>query len=147
MTKMRKRLLIMVYVWIISTFLYYALSYNINDLAGNAYLNVFIAGIVEFPSYAVVFWGIKQWGRRPTLFAHLVMGGVSCAAILPVPADMPWLSTTLAMVGKFCVTGSFRLLYLYTAEIFPTGVRNVTLGTCSMCARIGSILSPFIRDL
>ncbi|GFR15265.1 organic cation transporter protein [Trichonephila clavata] len=61
--------------------------------------------------------------------------------------NMPWLSTTLGLVGKFFVSGSFRLLYLYTAEIFPTGVRNVTLGSCSMCARLGSILAPFIRDL
>ncbi|GFV22160.1 uncharacterized protein TNCV_631131 [Trichonephila clavipes] len=50
-------------------------------------------------------------------------------------------------MGKFCVTGSFGLLYLYTAEIFPTGVRNVTLGSCSMWARVGSILAPFMRDL
>ncbi|GFQ69863.1 organic cation transporter protein [Trichonephila clavata] len=50
-------------------------------------------------------------------------------------------------MGKFCITGSFGLLYLYTAEIFPTGVRNVTLGSCSMCARVGSILAPFMRDL
>ncbi|GIY37104.1 organic cation transporter protein [Caerostris darwini] len=47
------------------------------------------------------------------------------------------------MVGKFCVTVSFGILYLYTAEVFPTSVRNATLGSCSMCARVGSILAPF----
>ncbi|PRD26237.1 UNVERIFIED_CONTAM: Orct [Trichonephila clavipes] len=95
----------------------------------------------------MVFWGIKWWGRRPILVSLMLMGGLSCAAILPIPADMAWLSTTLGLVGKFFVSGSFRLLYLYTSEIFPTEVRNVTLGSCSMCARIGSILAPFIRDL
>ncbi|GFU12494.1 organic cation transporter protein [Nephila pilipes] len=147
MTKMRKRFFNMAYQWVVNSFLYYALSYNTNDLAGNAYLNFFIAGLVEFPSYVVVFWGIKQWGRRPTYISLLLVGGASCAAILPVPADMTWLSTTFAMVGKFCVTGSFGILVLYTAEVFPTGVRNVTLGSCSMCARIGSISAPFLRDL
>ncbi|GBN26226.1 Organic cation transporter protein [Araneus ventricosus] len=61
--------------------------------------------------------------------------------------DFPWLVNTFAMVGKFCFTGSFGLLYLYTTEVFPTSVRNATLGSCSMCARIGSILAPFLRDL
>ncbi|GFQ85420.1 organic cation transporter protein [Trichonephila clavata] len=51
------------------------------------------------------------------------------------------------MLGKFCVTGSFGLLYLYTTELFPTVVRNVALGSCSMFARIGSILAPFVREL
>ncbi|GFY56456.1 organic cation transporter protein [Trichonephila inaurata madagascariensis] len=147
MPRMRNRLLIMIYVWFVNVSLYYAFSYNISDLAGNMYLNFFIAGLVEFPCYVMVFWGIKWWGRRPILVSLMLMGGLSCAAILPIPADMPWLSTTLGLVGKFFVSGSFRLLYLYTAEIFPTGVRNVTLGSCSMCARIGSILAPFIRDL
>ncbi|GFT66861.1 organic cation transporter protein [Trichonephila clavipes] len=137
----------MIYVWVVNVSLYYAFSYNISDLAGNMYLNFFIAGLVEFPCYVMVFWGIKWWGRRPILVSLMLMGGLSCAAILPIPADMAWLSTTLGLVGKFFVSGSFRLLYLYTAEIFPTEVRNVTLGSCSMCARIGSILAPFIRDL
>ncbi|GFQ70410.1 hypothetical protein TNCT_473591 [Trichonephila clavata] len=33
----------MIFVWMVNTFVYYGLSYNINDLAGNTYLNVFIA--------------------------------------------------------------------------------------------------------
>ncbi|GFQ96155.1 organic cation transporter protein [Trichonephila clavata] len=147
MTKMRKRFLNMVYQWMVNAFLYYALSYNTNDLAGNAYLNFFIYGLLEFPSYALVLWGIKRWGRRPTHVSLMLVGGAACAAILPIPADLAWLSTTFAMVGKFCITGSFGILYLYTTEVFPTSVRNVTLGSCSMCARIGSILAPFVRDL
>ncbi|GFR15268.1 solute carrier family 22 member 3 [Trichonephila clavata] len=56
MPKMRKRLLIMIYVWIVNVSLYYAFSYNISDLAGNIYLNFFIAGLVEFPCYVMVYW-------------------------------------------------------------------------------------------
>ncbi|GBM01695.1 Organic cation transporter protein [Araneus ventricosus] len=145
--KMRNRTLNMLYLWMVNSFMYYGLSYNTNELAGNPYLNFFIAGALEFPSYALLYWGIKKWGRRPTLIALMVVGGAACAAITLVPSDLPWLSTTLAMVGKFCVTGSFGLLYLYTSELFPTVVRNVTLGSCSMSARIGSILAPFVREL
>ncbi|GFT50775.1 organic cation transporter protein [Nephila pilipes] len=145
--KMRNRTFNMIYIWIVNAFLYYGLSYNTNDLAGNPYLNFFLAGLLEFPSYVLVFWSIKKWGRRPTLVYLMLIGGATYAADLPVPKDLPWMSTSLALMGKFCVTGSFGLLYLYTSEIFPTGVRNVTLGSCSMCARVGSILAPFMRDL
>ncbi|GFU44309.1 organic cation transporter protein [Trichonephila clavipes] len=145
--KLRNRAFSMIYIWIVNAFLYYGLSYNTNDLAGNPYLNFFLAGLLEFPSYVLVFWSIKKWGRRPTLVTLMLVGGVTYAADLPVPKDLPWISTSLALMGKFCVTGSFGLVYLYTAEIFPTGVRNVTLGSCSMWARVGSILAPFMRDL
>ncbi|PRD30183.1 UNVERIFIED_CONTAM: Orct [Trichonephila clavipes] len=126
--------------------LYYAFSF-INDLAGDIYLNFFIAGLVEFPAYILIYWSNKRWGRRPTLVSLMLVAGASCVAIMCVPANLEWLSTTFAMVGKFCISGSFGLLYFYTTEVFPTDVRNVTLGCCSMGARIGSILVPFVSDL
>lgn len=33
--------------------------------------------------------------------------------------------TGLAMVGKFGITASFAVIYVYTAEIFPTVLRQV----------------------
>lgn len=54
---------------------------------------------------------------------------------------------TFAMFGKFCITASFTIVYVYSAEIYPTVVRNIGVGTSSMCARIGSILAPFVREL
>ncbi|GFQ67329.1 organic cation transporter protein, partial [Trichonephila clavata] len=85
MTKMRKRLFNMIYQWMVSGFLYYAFSYNITDLAGDKYLNFLISGLVEFPAYALVFWSIKRWGRRPTLVSLMLVEGASFVAILCVP--------------------------------------------------------------
>ncbi|GBN26225.1 hypothetical protein AVEN_270353-1, partial [Araneus ventricosus] len=68
-----------------NAFLYYALSYNTNDLAGSPYLNFFVAGLLEFPSYAFVFWGIKRWGRRPTLVSCMAVGAAATAALVFVP--------------------------------------------------------------
>ncbi|KFM67684.1 Organic cation transporter protein, partial [Stegodyphus mimosarum] len=145
--KMRSRVLNMIYLWIVNAFMYYGLSYNTNDLAGNPYLNFFLAGALEIPAYASVFFGIKKWGRRPTLTFFMLAGGCACAAIIAVPESILWLTTAFAMIGKFCISGSFGVLYLYTSELFPTVVRNVAIGTCSMWARVGSILAPFVKEL
>ncbi|GBM66639.1 Organic cation transporter protein [Araneus ventricosus] len=147
MPNMRSSLFKMIYLWMVHTFLYYGVSYNTNDLAGNPYLNFFIAGVLEFPCRGIVFFILKKLGRRPIVILFMTVCGLAFGAMIFVPADLSWLSTTFAMVGKFCVTASFALLYIYTAEMFPTGVRNVTFGACSMCARIGSILAPFVREL
>ena len=42
---------------------------------------------------------------------------------------------------------TFAIAYLYTAELFPTSVRNVAVGAASTFARVGSMSAPYIVDL
>ena len=48
------------------------------------------------------------------------------------------------MVGRFFATAMMLLTVLYSAEIFPTLLRNTSVGIASTSARIASILSPFL---
>ena len=61
--------------------------------------------------------------------------------------DLRWLSITLAMIGKMGITGSYNIIYVFTAEMYPTVVRNVAVGSSSMIARIGGALAPYINML
>lgn len=47
------------------------------------------------------------------------------------------------MLGKFGITSAFSMVYVYTAELYPTVVRNMGVGASSMASRLGSILSPY----
>ena len=49
-----------------------------------------------------------------------------------------------ALIGKFAVAASFGLVYLYTAELFPTQVRNLGVGVTSVGARLGGMLAPVV---
>ena len=40
----------------------------------------------------------------------------------------------------------FTTAYVYSVEIFPTPVRNVGIGSSSMCARIKGMIAPFMGD-
>lgn len=53
------------------------------------------------------------------------------------------LSILLVMLGKFGITSAFSIVYVYTAELYPTVVRNMGVGASSMASRLGSILSPY----
>jgi OCT family organic cation transporter-like MFS transporter 4/5 len=81
-------------------------------------------------------------------------GGICCGlvafitlALDPSAPAMAWLPVSVAMVGKFLISMTFAIAYLYTAELFPTKVRNVAVGTASTFARIGSMAAPYIVDL
>ena len=53
----------------------------------------------------------------------------------------------LALIGKVGASSGFHLAYQYSAEIFPTVVRNAGIGSCSCMARVGGIIAPFVADL
>lgn len=57
------------------------------------------------------------------------------------------ITVVLAMVGKLGAAAAFAIIYVYSAELYPTVVRNAGMGASSCCARIGGMLAPYIADL
>ena len=76
------------------------------------------------------------------LFAGLVL-----TITIFIPQDQTWLLITLSMLGKLAITSSYGTVYIFSAELFPTSVRNVGMGAASMSARLGGILCPYINML
>ena len=60
--------------------------------------------------------------------------------------NCPW-QVFLSLLGKFMASASFSIVYLYTAELFPTAVRNQAVGTCSLVARMGGISALLLDNL
>eukprot|EP01018_Ginkgo_biloba_P011218 Gb_22848 [translate_table: standard] len=48
------------------------------------------------------------------------------------------------LMGIFGMAGTYNLLFIYTAELFPTVVRNAALGLASQAGQIGAIIAPLV---
>ncbi|KAM7361199.1 organic cation transporter protein-like [Cochliomyia hominivorax] len=144
---LRRKSLIVFFDWFVTSGVYYGLSWNTNNLGGNVYLNFLISGAVEVPAYTLLILTLNRWGRRSILCGSLIAAGVALLLIVIVSEDMNWLIVTFAMIGKFAITSSFGTIYIFSAEQFPTVVRNVGIGASSMVARIGGILAPYLNLL
>lgn len=61
-------------------------------------------------------------------------------------AGTEWVALTLSQVGKLAIAAALQLLWVYTAELYPTKYRSLAVGLGLLFARVGSICSPFIND-
>ncbi|KAJ8270608.1 hypothetical protein GJAV_G00117090 [Gymnothorax javanicus] len=141
--KMTCRTLISWSIWFIGSLGYYVFSLGSVNLAGNQYLNLFLAGAVELPSYLVGCFAMERVGRKKTCCPSLLLSGIVCLLIIVIPKDMKVLAVVLSMTGKFAVAIAFGLIYLYSCELYPTVIRSLAVGTGSMICRVGSVVAPF----
>ncbi|KAG1714407.1 Organic cation transporter protein [Nymphon striatum] len=133
--------------WPVNAFVYYGLSFNTNDLGGNPFIDFLISASVEIPAYIIGAFMTKYIGRRLSVMGMMVVAGLACASTIIIPKDMLTLQILFPMIGKLCISASFTMLYIYSTELFPTVVRSIGLGSCSMIGRVGSILAPYVRQL
>uniref|UniRef100_A0A672R8I1 Solute carrier family 22 member 13-like n=1 Tax=Sinocyclocheilus grahami TaxID=75366 RepID=A0A672R8I1_SINGR len=130
----------------VNVLVYYGLSLGVSDFGADLYLTQFMFGLVEIPARSLVLV-LLPYSRRIPLSVFLAVGGGACLLTLTVPADSAHIRTALAMVGKFGITASFAIIYIYSAELFPTVLRQTGIGVSSMFARMGGVLAPLINLL
>lgn len=52
---------------------------------------------------------------------------------------------TLITIAKMVVTICFTIVFTYSAELFPTTIRNTVLATGSFMAKLGAVIAPYIN--
>lgn len=89
---------------------------------------------------------MDRMGRRSLTGICMIAGGLCCIIAAYLMAGSTE-STVIAMFGKFFIASSFAVIYNYSAELFPTVVRNSAMGLGSMCARASGVSVPLITLL
>lgn len=143
---MLKKSLIICGCWFANSVVYYGLSLNTGKLNGNPYFIMFLMGVVELPSYVIIVYFLDRVGHRALISAMMLLGGIACLVVVALPHGSTE-ATGVVMVGKLFISGSYSIIYKYSAELFPTVVRSSGVGLGSMCASVSGALTPLISLL
>ncbi|XP_063180405.1 solute carrier family 22 member 13-like isoform X1 [Chroicocephalus ridibundus] len=142
--QLRKVTLIMSCTWFVNSLVYYGLSLNVTNFGLDIYLTQLAFGAVEIPARVGCIFLLQWFGRKKTQAVLLLLSGLVCLIITGIPEDQPMVTTVLATIGKFTASASFSTSYVYSAELFPTVIRQTGVGLCSMLARVAGIMAPLI---
>nr|XP_040572189.1 organic cation transporter protein-like [Lepeophtheirus salmonis] len=144
----RRNFILITFNWLANALVYNGLSFYSANLNVSSHLGFFISSVVEIPSYLIGWYVMDKWGRRWILFATMMTGGISCICCIFVPINSnPWITVSLAMIGKFQIAASFAVIYVYAGELMPTVVRSEAMGISSFVAGIGLLIFPYINSL
>ncbi|XP_068456278.1 organic cation/carnitine transporter 2-like [Clinocottus analis] len=143
----RNTTLIMCLVWFSLNIGYFGLSLNTSQLHANPYISCFLSAAVEVPAYITSWLALQYLPRRLSVVSVLLLGGLLLFFLQLVPESLSELAVALEMLGKLVITSGTSLLYGYTAELYPTVLRNTATGTCGGIAKVGSCIAPFLLQL
>jgi OCT family organic cation transporter-like MFS transporter 4/5 len=131
-----------------------------------------LAGLVEVPAIGIAMYIIMKTGKKWLFSATFFATSVSCllAAIFEGNQTMLWLKITFVMIGwfaialsiitttmmvflllsnagKFTISAGNTIMPTYTAELYPTSIRNIGVGACNVAAGMALILTPALSEL
>ncbi|XP_036403100.1 solute carrier family 22 member 7-like [Megalops cyprinoides] len=144
---MRKLVVCTGIVWYGVAFTYYGISLDITGFGLNIYLTQFIYASIEMPSKILIYYSLDLFGRRRSQGGTLILTGICLAINIFVPHDLWVFRTIVAVLGKGLSESSFTTAFLYTAELYPTVVRQNGVGYTSFLARLGVSIAPLIMLL
>ena len=136
------------YLWIVTSLSYYVLVFT--NKGTNLLTDNIWSGIIEIAALVPGALCIqKHWCKRRWFLACLFL--LAAFSLLLDAVFTQYENYELAAVfrlpGRGASVLTFAVIFVYTAEVYPTLVRSSGLGLCSVAGRLGGIFSPQIGRL
>ncbi|XP_055663471.1 putative transporter SVOPL isoform X2 [Falco peregrinus] len=110
-----------------------------------AYQTMIISTVGEIALNPLNVLGINFLGRRLSLC--ITMG---CTALFFLLLNICTSSTGVTgflFMLRALVSANFNTIYIYTAEVYPTTMRALGVGTSGSLCRVGAMVAPFISQV
>jgi len=121
---------------------YYGGIFALDDLGSNIYITAILTDCAELVAY-VVSNPVVRCLRRKVSFPICFFAVAACCMLF-LATDDPMVYMFLAMITKFFVSIAFSIVFIYTAELYPTTVRSLGIGLTTFVGKFGCALAPIL---
>ena len=121
---------------------YYGIILNLGKMQGNFYLNSIFAFLGEFICELVSGKLADKFGRI-IIFECCCVSGVLGYILYLISPSFKFLFVFIAMMG---FGGIFNVISIYSPEIYPTKIRNITFSYMSFISRLSPICVPIFSQ-
>jgi len=150
---LRRRTLSLWLVWLANGLVYYGLRrhFDVDGLTGGrVHVRVLVGGAVDVFSCGVAGLACLALGRRRTILAAMELTGLcllASAAFEKGEYAGDWPLLLLLLLTRFFASAAFCLVFVYSAELLPTGLRCTGLGSAAAFSKLGALLVPAVAGL
>lgn len=141
--RMRVKSLAMMWNWFAVGAGFFGVAQFMGEV-GNTFINISCAGLIQLPGNLICIYSLIYVGRKWSMIGSFIICFIPCIIIACLSENLHWPITILGCISQMGISMSFSVVYIYTGELYPTEVRSIGLGLCSMAARIGSMLCPYV---
>lgn len=138
------------FMWFAVSFISWGMNFSTPFVGGSVYSNEAISAGASLPSYLICAVLTVWFGRRKSLFISFLAASLGAIGALlmtdKAEHDNGFLAGKIFMsmvVAKLSSGVAFTLVYIYAAELFPTALRNVAMGTSTSWARVSGFASAY----
>uniref|UniRef100_G3N6D2 Major facilitator superfamily (MFS) profile domain-containing protein n=1 Tax=Gasterosteus aculeatus aculeatus TaxID=481459 RepID=G3N6D2_GASAC len=118
----------------------YCIAFQLSD-----YQTLLISCLGEVALVPVNICLLNVLGRKMSLTV-LQLGAAILFMMLNICTTM-FGFTVLLFLLRSLVAMNFNVVYIYTAEVYPTAARSLGMGFCTSFSRIGGMIAPFIAQV
>ena len=127
-----------------SAYIYFGIILNLGKMKGSFFLNAVFAFLGEFSSELVVGELADRYGRIKIFKYCYIIGTFGFISYLIFPDYLKFLFIYISILGY---AGFWNIMCIYSPEIFPTKIRNITFSYASIAARISPTVIPILSKI
>ncbi|CAK9304000.1 unnamed protein product [Gordionus sp. m RMFG-2023] len=116
-----------------------------HPLQRSDYVDLLWTTLAEFPGLFSTVFMIEILGRKITIAIEFFAFSIF-VFLLNICSNRTMIKTFI-FIARAVISACFQATYVYTPEVYPTTIRAMGVGTCSMMARVGAILTPFVAQV